>query len=183
MKPAESFIAQPIRSLQTMLRVLHKDNNSIPPVVPDGIYGQTTLAAVTEFQRQNELPMTGVTDEATWQAIVDAYQPALIRTGKAEPIEILMEPGEIFQEGSSGAYVYLAQSMLIWLSDSEALIPEPAHTGFYDRQTADAVLAFQTLAGLEGTGRLDRITWHHLARHFTLEAARRRPSNVIMKYP
>ena len=39
MRPAESFIEQPVRSLQTMLRVLAEDDQRLPTVVPDGIYG------------------------------------------------------------------------------------------------------------------------------------------------
>ena len=63
MRPPESFLAQPVRSLQTMLRVIAEDDNSLPTVVPDGIYGQTTMNAVTEFQRREGLPLTGITDQ------------------------------------------------------------------------------------------------------------------------
>ena len=46
MRPPESFIGQPIRSLQTMLRVLHEDDPSHPVVIPDGIYGSQTMGAL-----------------------------------------------------------------------------------------------------------------------------------------
>ena len=72
MRPAESLVEQPIRSLQTMLRVLAEDNKKYPPVVPDGIYGPTTMQAVSAFQRQNGLAVTGSTDQNTWEAIVAA---------------------------------------------------------------------------------------------------------------
>ena len=107
MRPPESFIQQPVRSLQTMLRVLSEDKNILPTVVPDGIYGQTTMAAVTEFQRKYGLPLTGITDQNTWDAIVPVYQNALTRVGKAEPIEIIMDPGQVFMVGDEGPYIYL----------------------------------------------------------------------------
>ena len=55
MRPLESYISQPIRSLQTMLRVIGEDDATLPPVVPDGIYGQQTIQAVTAFQRKYAL--------------------------------------------------------------------------------------------------------------------------------
>ena len=115
MKPTESFIDQPIRSLQTMLRVIALDDPTIPLIVPDGIYGQTTLRAVTAFQRRENLPLTGITDQRTWDAIVRSYQPAQARVGKAEPIEIIMDRNQVFSLGDEGPYILLMQSMLIWL--------------------------------------------------------------------
>ena len=170
MRPPESFLEQPIRSLQTMLRVIAEDDSSLPTVVPDGIYGQTTMAAVTEFQRRNGLPLTGITDQATWDAIVSEYKKALIRIGPAEPIEIIMDPGQVFVIDDEGPYIYLTQSLLIWLARDNQAINPPGHTGIFDQQTADALSAFQGLAGLERTGNLDKITWKNLSRHFTLNA-------------
>lgn len=170
MRPPESFLEQPIRSLQTMLRVIAEDDESLPTVLPDGIYGQTTMAAVTEFQRRNGLPLTGITDQATWDAIVSEYEKALIRIGPAEPIEIIMDPGQVFVIGDEGPYIYLMQTLLIWLSKDNQTIDPPGHTGIFDQQTADALSSFQGLAGLERTGNLDKITWKNLSRHFTLNA-------------
>ena len=87
MKPGESFVTQPVRSLQTMLRVIAEDDPRLPTVVPDGIYGQSTMQAVAAFQRLYSLPVTGITDQDTWEQIVMVYESALIRIGPAEPIE------------------------------------------------------------------------------------------------
>lgn len=179
MKPAESFIAQPIRSLQTMLRTISQDDPSSPTVVPDGIYGQTTMFAITEFQRKNGLPMTGIADQRTWDAVVSVYENAIIRVGKTEPIEVILEPGQVFQTGDESPYIALAQSMLIWLSRDHDQIPETQHSGLYDSQTANAVEGFQLIAGLPVTGMLDRITWKHLSRHFTLNAHHNSNRRVI----
>ena len=51
MRPKESFIAQPVRSLQTMLRVIAERDKRLPSVVPDGIFGRNTMAAVSAFHR------------------------------------------------------------------------------------------------------------------------------------
>lgn len=168
MRPPESFVGQPVRSLQTMLRVISEDDSRLPTVVPDGIYGPTTMTAVSAFQRQYGLPVTGIVDQQTWERIVDIYEPALIRVGKAEPIEIIMDPGQIYRRGDSSPYLYLLQSMLTQLSRDHPTIEAPTHSGILDDETAKSLLAFQILAGLEATGELDKITWKHLSKQFTL---------------
>ena len=171
MRPEESFVEQPVRSLQTMLRVIAEDDPRLPTLIPDGIYGPSTMIAVTAFQRREGIPITGITDENTWNQIAAAYEPALIRVGKAEPIEILLEPGQIIILGQSSPYVYLLQGMLAQLSKDHPDITLPGFEGVLDPETASSLRGFQRLAGLPETGTLDRITWHHLVRQFTLNAA------------
>lgn len=170
MRPPESFIQQPIRSLQTMLRVIAEDDPHLPTVVPDGIYGPVTVTAVTAFQRREGLPQTGITDQLTWDHIVSAYEPALIRVGKAEPIEIIMDAGQVFRRGDSSPYIYLLQSILTQLSKDHSSINAPDHSGILDDTTSSALLAFQQLVSLPPTGELDKITWKHLSKQFTLNA-------------
>ena len=50
MRPNESFVAQPVRSLQTMLRVLSEDDDSLLSLIPDGIYGSQTHQAMPYFR-------------------------------------------------------------------------------------------------------------------------------------
>jgi len=170
MRPAESFIGQPVRSLQTMLRVISEYDGSIPTVVPDGIYGRETVNAVTEFQRMTGLPATGVTDQTTWERIVTVYDDALISVGKPEPIEIIWDPNKIFLPGESSPYLYLAQSMLLYLSEIHEPIDTPSTTGMLDNQTARSISSFQQLNSLIPTGTLDKKTWKHLSKQFTLHA-------------
>ena len=172
MRPNESFVEQPIRSLQTMLRVIAEDDNRLPTLVPDGIYGPSTMRSVSTFQRLYDLPVTGVTDQSTWDKIVAVYEPALIRVDKAEPIEIILEPGQVFRIGDSNAYIYLLQSILIQLSNDNPTIIRPEHNGVFDDPTSEALAAFQFLAGLPATGELDKVTWKYLVKHITLSANR-----------
>ncbi len=172
MRPAESFVAQPIRSLQTMLRVIAEDDRTLPTVVPDGIYGQETITAVSAFQRRKGLPVTGVTDQQTWEAIVNAYDEAIVRVHKAEPIEIIMDPGKVYRRGEYSPNLYLMQSMLLYLSLLHPTIDTPNHNGTLDSTTAEALAGFQILAGLPPTGELDKLTWKYLVKQFTLNANR-----------
>ena len=181
MKPGESFVRQPVRSLQTMLRVLSKNDPSLPAVVPDGVYGPTTMQAISAFQRKYGLAVTGVTNQETWEQIFDAYEIALIDVGKAESIEILLDPGQILRKGDSNPYIYLAQAMLIQLSNSTPLIDPPSTSGILDNTTESAIAAFQKLSAIESTGELNRLTWKHLAKQFTLSANHESNNNYKMK--
>ncbi len=167
MRPEESFIEQPVRSLQTMLRVIAEDNPRFSTVVPDGIYGPSTMQAVFALQKAVGLPATGIVNQETWEAIVVLYEDALIRIGQGEPIEIILDAGQVFRSGDSNPYIYLMQSILIQLSSEHLSIQPPDHTGILDAPSQDALSAFQKLAGLPETGELDKITWKHLAKQFS----------------
>lgn len=170
MRPNESFVNQPIRSLQTMLRILAEDDRTLPTVVPDGIYGQETITAVSAFQRSVGLPVTGITNQETWEAVVEAYEPALVRVDKATPIEIIIDPGKVYRRGETSANIYLLQAMLAFLSRYHTDIGTPGNDGVLDSPTSDALAAFQLLAGLPPTGELDKISWQYLVNQFTLNA-------------
>lgn len=183
MRPGESFIDQPVRSLQTMLRVIAEDDSRLPTVIPDGIYGPDTMHAVSSFQRRNGLPVTGIADQLLWDTAVQAYEDALIRIGPAQPIEIIMDPGQVFVLGDSSPYIYLLQSMLTQLSKDHNTIQPPNHNGILDESTAAALTAFQLLADLPPDGSLDKITWKHLVNQFTLNAHHNTAIQRIARIP
>ena len=170
MRPPESFIEQPIRSLQTMLRVLSERDDRYQSVIPDGIYGQSTISAISNFQRIHGLPVTGVTDQDTWEQIVSEYEQALIHVIEAQPVEIILNPNEVLRRGDESPYLYVAQALLLVLSEVYASIAAPSQNGILDEATSDALSSFQTLSGLPMSGELDKITWKQLALHFPLAA-------------
>ena len=172
MRPPESFVGQPVRSLQTMLRVLAVSDPSYKNVIPDGIYGPDTMQAVSAFQRKHALPVTGVTDLATWEAIVAAYFPALTLIEDAAPIGVVWNPGETVGPGQQHPNLRQAQSMLAVLAERYHSVAEPSQSGVLDAATADSMSSFQMLSGLPMTGQLDRLTWLHLTLQYPLAASR-----------
>ena len=170
MRPEETFVAQPVRSLQQMLRTLHEQDPSHPTIIPDGIYGRKTLEAVSVFQRLHGLPVTGITDQATWEAIAAAYEPALVEIDHAQPVEIILNPNQRLRRGESSPYLFVAQSMLLVLAREYASVTEPSHSGILDEATAQSIASFQALTRLPQNGELDKLTWKHLALHFPLAA-------------
>ena len=172
MRPPQSFIGQPIRSLQTMLRVIAENDPRHVSVIPDGIYGPETMRAVSAFQRMHGLPVTGVTDQPTWEAIVAVYEPALIQQDEAEPLFLILNPGQVIRKGERHPHLYLVQGMLTVLSQVYESIGLPSLNGLLDEPTADSLASFQYLSGLPSTGNLDKITWKHLVRQYPLAANR-----------
>lgn len=172
MRPPESFVGQPIRSLQTMLQVIAEHDPSHPTVIPDGIYGPETMQAVSTFQRKHALPVTGITDQTTWEAIVAAYAPALAEVDAAPPVIVVWNPNSNITLGQQHPNVYLAQGILSVLADAYHSISRPGLTGILDEITADALSSFQMLSGLPMTGGLDRVTWKHLTQQYPMAANR-----------
>ena len=170
MKPQESFVDQSVRSLQTMLRTIARIEPGQMNVMPDGIYGSQTAAAVRSFQRRQGLNPTGIVDQATHERIVQEYERAYIEAQKAQPVQITLDPGQVLRRGERNNHIYLAQSMLTVLHLLDSRLPAPPHTGILDPATAEAVAAFQTYAGLPPTGELDKRTWKDLALHFAQAA-------------
>ena len=170
MRPPESFIGQPIRSLQTMLRVIAEDDPTHIRIVPDGIYGPETMSAVSLFQRKHGLQVTGITDQSTWESIVAAYEPALIRIDAAQPVGIILNPGQVIRRGERHPHVYLLQAVLQVLEDVYGSIGPVPHTGILDQATSDALASFQQQSLLPMSGHLDKVTWKHLALQYPLAA-------------
>ncbi len=182
MRPDASFLGQPIRSLQTMLRILAEDDGRHLSLVPDGIYGPETTAAVARFQQLHGLPITGVTDQKTWEAIEFHHRDARTRTEEAWPIFLLLDPGEEILPDQRHPHLRLVQAMLWQLGETWGSIPQPESTGVLDPMTEDALAVFQELHGYPVTGKLDKVTWKALALHYPLAAARPVRKNILPNY-
>lgn len=62
-----------VTQVQTFLRVIAQNNNSVPLITVDGIYGERTKDAVEAVQRLSGLPVNGSVGPLTWNAIVNLY--------------------------------------------------------------------------------------------------------------
>lgn len=170
MRQPESFLGQPIRSLQTMLRVIAENDPDHERMIPDGIYGPETVSAVSTFQRIHGLPVTGVTDNQTWDTVVTVYEDALIEQLDAQPLYVILNPGQIIRKGERHPHLYLTQAMLTVLAETYDSIGKPNATGILDEATSDALASFQAISGLPMTGQLDKHTWYHLVLQYPLAA-------------
>lgn len=153
-----------------MLRVIAENDPAHESIVPDGIYGPETLSAVSVFQRLHGLPATGVTDNRTWDAVVELYEEALIEQQDAHPLTVILNPGQIIRKGERHPHLHLVQAMLTVLAESYESIAKPSTGGILDEATADSLASFQALSALPMTGNLDKKTWRHLVLQYPLAA-------------
>ena len=170
MRNPESFIGQPVRSLQTMLRLIAENDPSHERIIPDGIYGPETISAISTFQRLHGLPATDVTDNRTWDTVVEIYEEALIEQQEAHPLLLVLNPGQVIRKGERHSHLYLVQAMLTVLAQTYESIGMPSASGILDDATADSLSSFQALNGIPMTGNLDKRTWRHLVLQYPLAA-------------
>ena len=156
------YVGRAVTSLQTMLRVIAAQAEGLPTLIPDGIYGPETAAAVTAFQRQAGLPATGVTDYPTWKAIRTAYARALVEVSPAAPLEIVMGPHQTINPGSDNLHVLLIQAMLHNLHEVYGSLPGCSLSGVCDGETTAALRALQRCCGRPESGILDKELWQLL---------------------
>jgi len=166
LRPGDTGVT--VQTLQYYLRVIGDFNESIPSVEIDGIYGPATENAVSAFQQFYGLTPDGIVGEETWNTLYDVY------TGIAETIpaeywqfNAAAFPGVTLRLGMSGPSVSTLQTYLSLIADVYPNIPKVAITGSFDQETQDAVIAFQTLFGLDPTGLVGPITWNLIARTYS----------------
>ena len=150
---------QHITELQRYLHGIDMSRGKLPAVIPDGIYGEITKSAVSEFQREHGLSATGETDTATWDEIVKEYLS--INTEPRE-LAVFPSPDYICKAGCSGMIVSVIQLILFDLSRSYDNLKKIDVTGEYTPETTSAVKIFQEKSGLPDTGEVDSATWNML---------------------
>ncbi len=133
---------------------------SIPQIKVDGIYGEKTAEAVSAFQSEYKLPVTGIVDFYTWEYAYDIYAGIL-----NELPENLFEnsprpyPGIPIRDQTQNESVVNLQNYLQTISEVYPEIPSVEVTGIYDAQTQNAVLAFQRYFGLRENVVVSAVTW------------------------
>jgi len=162
------MLAQPVRSLQYMLRRLSLVYPFLPEIVADGIFGELTLEAVMLFQREFGLPVTGVVDRDTWNAIRDLWYKAEERL--ASPKAARLFPGErvSVEPGENREFMIVPQTMLQVLSRQFSGITPDVADGIYGPESVENAKWLQRAGGLPQTGIMDHMTWDVLARLYEL---------------
>lgn len=136
-----------VTQLQYMLRVIAAFNDAVSAPPLSGRYGETTEQAVRNFQQAYDLPVTGVADRQTWNAIYDQFTSIRESSFAEEDLfPILRE---------SPAQTAFALQRQLALASQALDLPRPEVNGTYDKATRESVAAFQKLADLPVTGRTD----------------------------
>lgn len=78
-------------AVKALQQNLLKLGYQLPKYGADGSFGNETLAAVKLFQIDHKLPNTGIVDEETEKAIVEALEPKPDLTARVEALEIAVK--------------------------------------------------------------------------------------------
>lgn len=135
-------------------------DSRIPIVLPGREFTEEAGLAVRAYQQAYGLPVTGEIDGDTWNSIVETYHRLM---DAPQPLVIFPAPGFLLQQGDRGDLVLVVQMLLRIAAGRFANLTAPAADGSYGEETAEAVAAYQQIAGLPATGQMDRRTWDLLA--------------------
>lgn len=160
-------LGESVTVVQTMLNRISRNYPAIPKITPvTGVYGESTVAAVKEFQRIFNLTPDGIVGKATW------YQMVRIYVGVQKLSELVSQGQQFYgtqvqftgalREGDRSNSVKAVQYMLSLLAQFDDSLAAPALDGVFGPQTTQAVRQFQSNAGLIPDGIVGRLTWNEL---------------------
>lgn len=194
----ESYDGTPLRlgSVGEGVRVIQLQLNRIAqnyPLIPniaraDGIFGQDTENAVKTFQQIFNITPDGVVGKATWYRIKRVYF-AVKRISElfSEGITVTQAQRQFpssLEIGDEGVPVRTLQFYLRILSNFIPTMPFVADDGVFGQSTRDAVIAFQTYAGLTSDGVVGRTTWNALINAYDdIESTLRNEYNIASSLP
>lgn len=153
-----------VANLQVYIDYLSTYYNTVPFVEVDGIYGASTENAVSAIQQTFGLPVTGVVDALTWEAIYSSYL-GIIGTIPEEFTEGVAVPygGVPLTLGAESEQVLFLQKYINFIAQYYTEIPTVAETGYFGTQTQNAVRAIQRLFGIRELGVVGILTWNVIA--------------------
>ena len=153
-----------VNGLQLALNRVGANYPSIPFIQnPNGIYGQETAMAVSEFQRIFDLEVTGIFEKDTYYKLLYVYNSVkmlnyLVNEG-VELSDISTELRGELSYGSVGNTVKLLQYYLLVVSVFDSRVPPLQIIGVYGENTYQSVIAFQKIFGFVPDGVVTDEVW------------------------
>ena len=160
-------VGNDVLDLQIRLNRISENYPSIPKIpVTNGVFEQSTLDAVLEFQHIFSLERDGIVGRATWYRVLFIFT-AVKRLNEldAEGVsfgEIEKQYPDVLSIGMTGVGVEVIQYFLALIGLFEDSVPAPVVDGIFGQETEGSVRAFQARYGLEPTGIVDRETYRAL---------------------
>ncbi len=156
-----------VQTIQTYLNRIRRNYPAIPAITDEeGVFQDSTRAAVTKFQNIFNLTPDGIVGKSTWYKISSLYT-AVARLAELDSeggsIGIgTVPPSSILRQGSSGPDVITLQYLLDLISEYYPEIPGLAQDGIFGSGTRQSVIAFQKTMSLNADGIVGPLTWKAL---------------------
>ncbi len=153
--------------LQFRLNRISANFPSIPKIYNiNGFYDEQTAAAVKQFQKIFNLPVTGTMDKGTWLKILNVFS-AVTKFSELSSSGLLVEDvsrqfSGVMTEGETRPRVQLLQYFLNVMSTFYNTIPYVEMSGYYGPETRKSIMEFQRTMKLPVTGIVDQNTWNVL---------------------
>ena len=165
---SQGDVGTDVANLQYFLRFVAEFEPNVPTVSLDGVFGPATRASVEAFQRNSNLPVTGVVDLPTWQSLYSAYRGMLLSLpeGYLDGVTVPY-PGIPLTVGSQGEYVMILQMYLNRIAQSYTGIPTIAEDGVFGSATLSSVNAFRRIFGIPESQTVGAVTWEAIADEYS----------------
>lgn len=156
-----------VSDIQRQLNRIALNYPSIPRISnPNGIFEQSTLAAVRRFQSIFNLAQDGIVGKETWYKIKYIYNAVkglseLYSEGLSLS-DVQRQFSKVLRRGDRGTEVRTLQYYLAFLGFFNPDLPQISVDGIFGQETYDAVLTFQNKYGLKVDGIVGRSTWNAL---------------------
>lgn len=159
-----------VRILQYFLSVLSAFNSFIPPVAIDGIFGSATEEAVRAFQKNNNLPVTGIVGEQTWNLLYNGVKGIVQSLGIDFNVSLAgyqKFPGSDLSTGAQGEDVRALQEYLNVIALAYRGVSFVQPTGIFGEQTRRSVTDYQRRFSLPQTGVVNEEVWNSIGRTYS----------------
>ncbi|MBQ5591172.1 MAG: peptidoglycan-binding protein [Clostridia bacterium] len=163
--------SEAVVAIQSRLNEVASNYPSIPKIYPvDGVFGENTRSAVTQFQRIFSLTPDGIVGSATWYRLI-SISNAVRRLSELDSkgltqTEFSQQFPDVLREGDAGRTIEVLQYYLGVVGSYYDEIPIIEQTGVFDAQTKNAIIAFQKAFSLTPDGIVGEQTWQELYRAF-----------------
>lgn len=150
-----------VKIAQFLLLCISAFYDNVLPTEITGYFGDETLNSVKSFQQVFGLTNDGIIGQDTWNKLLQVYkgiEPYILNSAG----KLIKYPGYLIKRGQRGEDVKQIQTWLNGLSKVYPFIPSVEPDGIFGTKTMEAVIMFQTWAGLVVDGIVGPLTWDRL---------------------
>ena len=161
--------ADSVRQVQQSLRIISKNEEKIPEVFVDGIFGNETASAVEAYQKDRGFEPNGVVDNETWDSLIESANKHNSNMQSPVPIVPFIDTVSVAKKGERRRSVYFVQLMMREISKKYCGFDGIELDGINDGTTLESIKMVQRCADIDNEdGTLDKATWDIIAQLFEL---------------